>query len=227
MPNSPESITLMEAVKQRRSVRGFLDKEVPEDTLKAIFELAQQAPSNCNIQPWHVYVASGDVKNALREKMVQNVMQGVPFNFDYEYPDTFDGEYRKRQVDCAMELYGNMGIERGDKEGRMRAHLRNFQMFDAPHVVFIGMNKVFGASVAIDVGMYMRTLMLSMTAHGVACCPQGTMRYYPDLVREAFGIGDDIHILLGITFGYEDTSVAANKTVVGREPIEQLVQFKR
>ena len=116
MPNSPESITLMEAVKQRRSVRGFLDKEVPEDTLKAIFELAQQAPSNCNIQPWHVYVASGDVKNALREKMVQNVMQGVPFNSDYEYPDTFDGEYRKRQVDCAMELYGNMGIERGDKE---------------------------------------------------------------------------------------------------------------
>lgn len=227
MPNSPESITLMEAVKQRRSVRGFLDKEVPEDTLKAIFELAQQAPSNCNIQPWHVYVASGEVKNALREKMVQNVMQGVPFNSDYEYPDTFDGEYRKRQVDCAMELYGNMGIERGDKEGRMRAHLRNFQMFDAPHVVFIGMNKVFGASVAIDVGMYMQTLMLSMTAHGVACCPQGTMRYYPDLVREAFGIGDDIHILLGITFGYEDTSVAANKTVVGREPIEQLVQFKR
>ena len=93
--------------------------------------------------------------------------------------------------------------------------------------MFIGMNKVFGASVAIDVGMYMQTLMLSMTAHGVACCPQGTMRYYPDLVREAFGIGDDIHILLGITFGYEDTSVAANKTVVGREPIEQLVQFKR
>ena len=83
MPNSPESITLMEAVKQRRSVRGFLDKEVPEDTLKAIFELAQQAPSNCNIQPWHVYVASGDVKNALREKMVQNVMQGVPFNSDF------------------------------------------------------------------------------------------------------------------------------------------------
>ena len=154
-------------------------------------------------------------------------MQGVPFNSDYEYPDTFDGEYRKRQVDCAMELYGNMGIERGDKEGRNRAMLRNFQMFDAPQVVFIGMDRIFGASVAIDVGMYMQTLMLSMTAHGVGCCPQGTMRYYPDIVREAFGIGEEINILLGITFGYEDTSVPANKTWIDREPIDQLVQFRR
>ncbi|AUM14978.1 oxidoreductase [Ketobacter alkanivorans] len=220
-------MSLADAIEQRRSVRGYLDKEVPQDTLESIFTLAQRAPSNCNIQPWKVYVASGQLKNSIRAKMVEQVMQGVPFNSDYDYPDTFAGEYRKRQVDCAVELYGNMGIERGDKEGRMRAHLRNFEMFDAPHVVFVGMDKVFGASVAIDVGMYMQTLMLSMTAHGVACCPQGTMRYYPDIVREAFDIGDDINILLGISFGFEDASIPANKTWIDREPIDQSVQFRR
>jgi len=227
MSYQPETMSLADAIEQRRSVRGYLDKEVPQDTLESIFTLAQRAPSNCNIQPWKVYVASGQLKNNIRAKMVEQVMQGVPFNSDYDYPDTFAGEYRKRQVDCAVELYGNMGIERGDKEGRMRAHLRNFEMFDAPHVVFIGMDKVFGASVAIDVGMYMQTLMLSMTAHGVACCPQGTMRYYPDIVREAFDIGDDINILLGISFGFEDASIPANKTWIDREPIDQLVQFRR
>ena len=227
MSYQPEAMSLTDAIEQRRSVRGYLDKEVPQDTLESIFTLAQRAPSNCNIQPWKVYVASGQLKNSIRAKMVEQVMQGVPFNSDYDYPDTFAGEYRKRQVDCAVELYGNMGIERGDKEGRMRAHLRNFEMFDAPHVVFIGMDKVFGASVAIDVGMYMQTLMLSMTAHGVACCPQGTMRYYPDIVREAFDIGDDTNILLGISFGFEDASIPANKTWIDREPIDQLVQFRR
>ena len=227
MSYQPETMSLADAIEQRRSVRGYLDKEVPQDTLESIFTLAQRAPSNCNIQPWKVYVASGQLKNSIRAKMVEQVMQGVPFNSDYDYPDTFAGEYRKRQVDCAVELYGNMGIERGDKEGRMRAHLRNFEMFDAPHVVFIGMDKVFGASVAIDVGMYMQTLMLSMTAHGVACCPQGTMRYYPDIVREAFDIGDDTNILLGISFGFEDASIPANKTWIDREPIDQSVQFRR
>lgn len=226
-PQTPQSMSFSDVVTQRRSVRGYLDKEVPQDVLESIFSLAQLAPSNCNIQPWHVYVASGDLKNGLRERMVQQASAGVPFNSDYEYPETFAGDYRRRQVDCAMELYNSMGIERSDKEGRMRAMLRNYEMFDAPHVVFIGMDKQFGASVAIDVGMYIQTLMLSMTAHGVACCPQGTMRYYPDLVREAFGIDDSINILLGISFGYEDPSVAANNTRIDREPLSSLVQFKR
>lgn len=227
MTVSPETLSLADAITQRRSVRGYLDKEIPQQTLESIFTLAQRAPSNCNIQPWKVYVASGELKNRIRDNMVERVKQDVPFNSDYDYPDTFAGEYRKRQVDCAVELYGNMGIERGDKAGRMRAHLRNFEMFDAPHVVFIGMHKDFGASVAIDVGMYMQTLMLSMTAHGVGCCPQGTMRYYPDIVREAFDIDTDTNILLGISFGYEDTLVPANKTWIDREPIDQVVQFRR
>ncbi len=227
MPISPEAMSLTEAVRQRRSVRGYLDKEVPQEVLESIFTLAQRAPSNCNIQPWKVYVASGELKNKLRDQMVDLVVKGVPFQSDYDYPETFDGEYRKRQIDCAVELYNHMGIARGDKAGRQRATLRNFEMFDAPHVVFIGMDKLFGASVAIDVGMYMQTLMLSMTAHGVASCAQGSMRYYPRLVREAFNIEDHINILLGISFGYEDTTVAANKTWIDREPLSTLVQFKR
>lgn len=227
MSPTPATMTLEQAIHARRSVRGYLEKEVPQATLDAIFTLAQQAPSNCNVQPWRVYVASGELQKRLRDQMVQNVTKGVPFNPDYEYADTFSGDYRTRQVACAMELYGSMGIERGDKEGRVRAMLRNFEMFDAPHVVFIGMDKQFGASVAIDVGMYIQNLMLSMTAHGVASCAQGTMRYYPDLVREAFDVPADVKILVGISFGYEDPAVPANKTRVGRVDVGTAVQFRR
>ena len=202
MQSTANPISLEDAIRSRRSVRGYLQKEVPQDTLNAIFSLAQRAPSNCNVQPWKVYVASGDVKNRLRDQMVHNVTSGVPFNPDYEYSDT-------------------------EKPARARAMLRNFEMFDAPHVVFIGMDEIFGVSVAIDVGMYMQNLMLAMTAYGVASCPQGTMRYYPDLVREAFDIPSNIKILLGISFGYEDPDVPANNTRVGREDINIAVQFRR
>lgn len=227
MSATPDNMTLEQAIRARRSVRGYLDKDVPQETLQAIFELAQLAPSNCNVQPWKVYVASGELKNSLRDKMVHNVMNGVPFNPDYEYSDHFVGDYRERQVSCAMALYDAMGIERGDKPARAKAMLRNFEMFDAPHVVFIGMDKSFGVSVAIDVGMYMQNLMLAMTAYGVSCCPQGTMRYFPDLVREAFDVSEDVNILLGISFGYEDPAVAANNTRVGRVTLDQSVQFRR
>ncbi|MCG8672243.1 MAG: nitroreductase, partial [Pseudomonadales bacterium] len=196
-PVSPDTMSLADAITSRRSVRGYLDKPVPQETLESIFKLAQHAPSNCNIQPWSVYVASGELRDSLREKMVARAMAGEPFCSDYDYPEKFDGDYRRRQVDCAVQLYNSMGIEREDTAGRMRASLRNFEMFDAPHACFIGMDKRFGASVAIDVGMYIQNLMLSMTAHGVACCPQGCLRYYPDLVREAFNIDEDTQILLG------------------------------
>ena len=199
---SAETQSLADALRSRRSVRGFLDKPVPEETLKAIFELAQLAPSNCNIQPWKVFVASGEVRDELRRRMVEKVTAGVPMEPDFE-PNAgkFSGVYRQRQVDCAVELYNNMGIARDDKPGRMRAQLRNFELFDAPHVVFIGMEREFGPTVALDVGMYIQSLMLAMTAYGVGSCAQGSMRYFPNDVREIFGEPASTAILVGISFG--------------------------
>lgn len=223
---SPASMSLEQAILERRSVRGFLPQSVPQDILEKVFALAQHAPSNCNIQPWHAYVASGATRDELRQRMSGSAMQGKPVNPDHEHLPNFEGIYRKRQVDCAVELYNNMGIARDDKMGRMKATLRNFELFDAPHVVFIGMDKKFGITVALDVGMYVQTLMLTMAAHGIASCAQGSMRYYPDDVREVFGLPDSMGILLGISFGYEDPSIPANRTRVGRASPGENVMFR-
>ena len=208
-------------------VRGYLDKPVPHEILDRIFEIAQMAPSNCNVQPWKVYVASGALKDRLRDQMVANTVGGFKPNSDYPYRGDFTGEYRKRQVDCAVALYKNMDIQREDKEGRLRAIVRNFEFFDAPHIAFIGMNPEFGATVALDVGMYAQTFMLTLVAHGLASCPMGTMRNYPDLVRDAFDIKDGTKILFGICFGYEDPAVPANKTRTSREVISSSVTFRQ
>jgi hypothetical protein len=45
-------------------------------------------------------------------------------------------------------------------------------------------------------------------------------------VRELFDVPDEVGILCGISFGYEDPSVPANRTRVGREPLATNVQFK-
>ncbi|MFP6581558.1 MAG: nitroreductase [Candidatus Hydrogenedentota bacterium] len=221
-----ETMSLDEAIYARRSVRGYLDKPVPQEVLNEVFALAQRTPSNCNIQPWKVFVASGEVRDRLREKMIHNVTNGIAPKADVPYPGKFEGEYRKRQVDCAFEMYGEMGIAREDKEGRMRASLRNFELFDAPHVAFIGMESTFGTTVGLDVGMYMQTLMLAMASRGIASCAQGSMRSYPDLVREEFPGNDNIDILVGMSFGYEDAEVLANNTRIDRDPIDASVTFK-
>lgn len=219
-------MSLIDAIYARRSVRGFLDKEVPRQTMERLFEIAQQAPSNCNVQPWKAYVASGELKERLRQQMVENTVAGVEPNPDYEYRGDFKDEYRARQVECAVALYSKMGVGRDDKEGRRHAVLRNFEFFDAPHIVFIGMAPEFGATVAIDVGMWAQTLMLTMVTFGIHSCPMGTMRNFPDLVREAFNIEDGTRILFGISFGYEDTSVPANATRTTRDTISSNIVFR-
>ncbi|MEX0618433.1 MAG: nitroreductase family protein [Pseudohongiellaceae bacterium] len=219
-------MTLVEAVYQRRSVRGYLNKQVPEQILHRIFEIAQQAPSNCNVQPWKVYVASGELRDQLSREMVDRVKNQVPANPDYSYRGDFTGDYRKRQVDCAVALYSTMGITREDKEGRGRAALRNFEFFDAPYMAFLGMDKDFGTTVAVDVGMFAQTLMLTMVAFDLHSCPMGTMRNYPDLVRDAFDIRDGTRILFGLAFGYEDKAVPANATRTARDSVHANVIFR-
>lgn len=224
-PSSQATPSFEEVVKTRRSVRGFLPEPVSKDILHKVFTLAQLAPSNCNIQPWTVSVASGDSCKQLRDKFVDAVRNRVQPNPDHARVDKFEGVYRKRQVDTAVALYGNMNIARDDNDGRRRASLRNFEFFDAPHAAFISMPKIFNESVAVDVGMYAQNLMLAMTAYGIGSCAQASVSRYPDIIRKHFGLADSLGVLMGISFGYEDPSVPANKTIVPRANIEDEVLF--
>ncbi len=196
---------LDETIRQRRSVRGFLPTPVPREVIEELLALAQHAPSNCNVQPWRVYIASGDMREKLRAALVEAVLGGSSSG--------------------AVELYGKMGIERGDKAGRLKAMLRNFEFFDAPHVAYICMEKSFGIGVALDVGMYVQTLMLAMQSRGIGSCAQAALRAYPDLVAAQLGIPDDEQILCGLSFGYEDATVPANQTRQPRDPISSNVVF--
>ena len=214
-----------DAVRSRRSVRGFLQKPVPHDLMKKVFEIAQLSPSGTNIQPWQVYVASGEVRDNLRAEFIRRVQEKISANPDRPDKGRIGEPWRERRRDCAKVLFNAMDVQWEDKPGRAAASFRNFEMFDAPHVLFIGMNEVFGATTAADIGMYAQTLMLAMTANGLASCAQGTMAHYPDLVRETFDIADDVKILFGISFGYEDESVPANKAITTRAPLDESVQF--
>ncbi|MEM7319675.1 MAG: nitroreductase family protein, partial [Pseudomonadota bacterium] len=56
---------VLEAIKSRRSIRAFTDDSVPRETVRQILEICQRSPSGTNTQPWHVWVCTGDVKDAI------------------------------------------------------------------------------------------------------------------------------------------------------------------
>lgn len=216
---------LDKTIVERRSVRGFLPKPVPREVLDEVLKLAQRAPSNCNVQPWRVYIASGATLERLRAALVEAALSGNSREMSAPV-DTFFGTYRDKQVACAVELYGKMGVARDDRAGRRAAMLRNFEFFDAPHVAYVCMAKSFGIGVALDVGMYVQTLMLAMQSRGISSCAQAALRAFPEVAAAHLGIPDDEQILCGLSFGYEDPDVPANQTRQPRDPVSHNVFFR-
>ena len=47
---------VLKNIRTRRSVRGFTEKRIPEETVQAIVEAAVYAPSAMNRQSWHFTV---------------------------------------------------------------------------------------------------------------------------------------------------------------------------
>ncbi|SFE15477.1 Nitroreductase [Paenibacillus algorifonticola] len=56
------TLTLLDALKQRRAVRNYLPQEVEEEKIHALLEAATLAPNDRLREPWHFYVVRGEAK---------------------------------------------------------------------------------------------------------------------------------------------------------------------
>jgi nitroreductase len=65
MMNTDEPI--LKELNQRRSVRGFLPKDVEPEKLECLWAAAQWAPSSSNKQEWHYYAVVGEARQKLSE----------------------------------------------------------------------------------------------------------------------------------------------------------------
>ena len=65
----------MKTILDRRSIRRYQDKAIPDDILAGVFEAARWAPSWANAQPWEI-VAVRDRK--IKEKIQQTVSPRNP-----------------------------------------------------------------------------------------------------------------------------------------------------
>lgn len=208
----------------RHSVRGFLPQPVPQAVMDQVVELAARAPSNCNTQPWKVYVVSGEVRAQLGRD-ISAAMGAGKISPDVPYDGRYEGAYQGRQHDAARQLYAAMSVARDDAAARGAAFMRNFIFFDAPHVAFFYLPAGFGIREAADLGMCAQTFMLALTAHGLASCPQTALSLNADLVRAAVDAQAGEVLLFGISFGYEDPTIAANAARVGRAPQDENFTF--
>ena len=210
----------------RHSCRSFLPEAVPREAIERIFLTAQRAASWCNSQAWQVTIASGEALQGLRAQLLDAWDRGAPPASDLPFPAQYLGAYRERRLDCAMKLYGAVGVARGDREASARQTRENFRFFGAPHVAILTSDPGLGVYGAIDVGGYVQVLLLAMQANGVAAIAQAALATYSARVKDALGIPAERMLVCGVSFGYEDTQHPANGFRTDRVALGEVVSWR-
>lgn len=208
----------------RQSRRAFRPDPLPRATLERVFAAAQRAPSWCNVQPWRVAVTEPPVTARLASELQAAAKQGllqpeIPFPLDYPAP------YNKHRVACGVALYQAMGIARDDKASRYDAWLRNYALFDAPHVAVVSCDRRLGPYAFVDIGVWLGYVLTAAAALGIDTCPMASIAAFPQTLRAALPIAETEVILFGFVLGHALPDAPANRCRTTREPIEANVAF--
>jgi len=126
-----------DAITSRHSVRAFLDTPIETQTIKDILAVASRAPSGTNVQPWKVYVVTGEKRAEMIDRVCAaqiELLQKPELAAQYQetfayYPATWISPFIDRRRANGWGLYGLLGIQKGEKEKMAAQQLRNFQLF--------------------------------------------------------------------------------------------------
>lgn len=218
-----------DAINTRRSIRGFLDIPVAEETMRRILETASRAPSGGNLQPWHIQVVHGEALADLKRIMQQRIAalpQGEETEYDI-YPRDLVSPYRERRYQLGEDLYARLGIPREDKAARRTWFTRNFAFFDAPMALFCSVDRRMGPPQWSDLGMFLQNVMLLLREEGLHSCPQECWAIYPKTIGEFLKIPAERMLFTGMAIGVADWDAPANALVAARAPLEEFAEFIR
>ena len=218
-----------EVILERRSVRGFLQTPVRKETVLEIIDVAARAPSGTNTQPWQVIVVTGEKKAALSRELLETTLdplRDAEHSQEYAYyPDKWIPPYIDRRRKVGYDLYGLLGIAKGDKVGMERQFARNYTFFDAPVGIFFTIARVMGQGSWLDYGMFLQNVMIAAKARGIDTCPQAAFCKYHRIIARHLEIPDDHMLVCGMALGYEDQSKIENTLRTERESATSFTRF--
>jgi nitroreductase len=220
------------AITSRRSVRAFLPAPVPRQTIEDILRVASRAPSGVNTQPWKVTVLTGAAKQALSHKILAahdaNFAAGSTGadvgEYDY-YPSEWVAPYILRRRKVGWDLYGLLGIKKGDKERMHAQHGRNYTFFDAPVGLIFTIDRILRQGSWLDYGMFLQNVMTAARARGLDTCPQAAFIGFYNVIEEALRLPRTEMVVCGMSLGFADESAPENRLVTEREPVSGFTRF--
>ncbi|HAU56588.1 MAG TPA: nitrobenzoate reductase [Comamonadaceae bacterium] len=217
------------AITTRRSIRAFLPDPVPQEEVEAILSTARYSASGMNMQPWRVHVLTGAAKARLSATITAldndpAQAQELLEPYDY-YPREWFSPYLERRRKVGWDLYGLLGIAKGDKDRMHAQHGRNYGFFDAPVGLFFTVDRGLQQGSLLDYGMFLQSVMVAARGRNLHTCPQAAFLKFHRPIADFLDIPASQMLVCGMSLGYADKSAIENTLVTAREPVSTFTTF--
>ena len=218
-----------DAIISRRSIRKFLPQPVERAVVEDILDVARRAPSGTNIQPWQVYVLTGEPLRALSRRILE-VFNDPALDAQHQreykyYPDEWFSPYIERRRAVGWALYARLGIAKGEQAKMHAQHGRNFLFFDAPVGLMFTIDRVMQQGSWLDYGMFLQNVMVAARARGLDTCPQAAFTQFHRIIARHLDLPDEQTVVCGMSLGWADPAAIENTLVTEREPLERFARF--
>lgn len=214
------------AIKQRRSIRKFKSKEIPQEIIQEILAEARWTPSWGNVQPWEFYVVSGEALRKFKTSNRDKVLNGEPQCPDIPMPEQWPEKFKKRYMGVGRSVLTSLSIARGDIEARNRYYGDMFNLFGAPCLVLACIDKQLSAEYAmLDLGLVMQTICLLAREKGLGTIILAAAVRYPQLLRALLPIPENKTIVIGTAIGYPDWDSPVNHFERQRADLSEFVTW--
>jgi nitroreductase len=232
-PITPQSTAAVDAaITSRRSIRAFLPTPVPRQNIEDILAVASRAPSGVNTQPWKVTVLTGNAKERLSRKIMAahdaNFAAGSTGadvgEYDY-YPTEWTPPYIDRRRKIGWDLYGLVGIGKGDKARMHAQHGRNYVYFDAPVGLIFTIDRILRQGSWLDYGMFLENIMVAARGRGLDTCPQAAFIGFHKIIAEHLRLPASEMVVCGMSLGFADETAPENRLVTERAPVAAFTRF--
>lgn len=217
-----------QAIATRRSVRAFLPEPVPLEMVEELLTLASRSPSGSNIQPWKVRVVAGEsrerLSRAILEALDRDGYEKHKREWNY-YPVNWREPYLARRRKIGWDLYGLLGIEKGDFENTEKQRRRNYEFFGAPVGMIFTLDEDLEIGSWLDLGIYIGALTIAARGRGLDTCPQAAFADFHAVIREQLGIPQNEIVICGMALGRADPDAPENRLVTERAPASEFATF--
>jgi len=219
-------MNIEETVKGRRSIRKFLDKDIPHEVIRDILEAARWSPSWGNTQSWNFHVLTGKALGRFKEANQRLLIDDTPSTPDIPMPESWPDACRLRYNDMGRTLYDSLGIARRDTDARRKLRIRMAYLFDASCLIVPTIHRDNAVEYAmLDIGLIVQTLCLLAHERGLGTLIMAAAVQYPDLIRKIAAIPEDRRIVLGIAMGYPDREYELNNFERKRANLDEFVYW--